>query len=158
MRSSIKYALVFLYVMQLSLLFKDTVLHMYKTAVERGQTERDRIARTIGGFTAVLLENGMTPGLDPHETVAGSDRNNLAALLFGTAGDQAHHVNHDLEDEWKRDQKGDKRRAHLKVWRKAYLIADLFSSQRKIPRPLQAEESHHNIPMRLLAFAQCAQA
>lgn len=151
MKDSIKIALIVVYAMQLTLMFRETVVHAYRSAVEHGEAERDRIVKAVAGLQH-FITTAVAPTFDPHESLQSGRRDSLAFLLFGVGADH-HDDDGDIEEEeHRKDQKEHFRKKGRRRALGERFIANLFPGSLRLPPPEGSEVSHETAPLRSLTF------
>lgn len=152
MRNGIKIALVLLYAMQLSLMFRETLVHAYKFAVERAEAEKERVTRTLDGIQVKLIRS-INPTLDPPVTISAPVTSGLAYLMFGFDD----HGSGDADEGDRRDdQKEDGAKRGRRRTPGEWLVANLFPKQLGSTMPKSDDEPRGTGIVRLLTFASCA--
>jgi hypothetical protein len=149
MKHSIKIALIVLYAMQLTLMFRETVVHAYRSAVDHGETERDRIVRAVAGLQH-FISKAVKPTFDPHEKLQARRPDSLAFLLFGfgVVSDDGG----DIEEDHRNDQKEALRKKGQRRTLREYLLANFFIAQLRIAAPPNSERAFIDDLLRTLTF------
>jgi len=122
-----KMALVLLYLLQLVVVFREQLTHLYRTAVESVHHQTDRAANPHTGLRA-MLERVVSIARPHHESLAAALSGPEAVLDSPHAKHEEHHVHDDdKKDRAKRPKRAD--------WR-GYLIGNRWHRiRRAVPTP-----------------------
>ncbi|MEY4745289.1 MAG: hypothetical protein RL272_1234 [Candidatus Parcubacteria bacterium] len=146
-----KMALVLLYLLQLVIVFRDQLAHLYRSAVESVHHEAEQAAlpRNQSGLRAVFERAVQIRKPGTHASlVAAASAAVTGAVLSGTGDDDGLEVHHDDDD------KKDKARRHRHRVFVAYLLRNLWPSIRRSPAAPSALTKRACDIIRVMLFAE----
>ncbi|KPJ85327.1 hypothetical protein AMJ57_03540 [Parcubacteria bacterium SG8_24] len=124
-----KTALVLLYLVQVAIMFREQILHLFRHAEEAAH--REAVLVTLDE-TETVLKRSPGPGIDPYETLVQVESVDPLAALLGYAlheKREEHHPNHRHDERQDRNRRARRRALY------AFVIANLFRTIQRYPRP-----------------------
>lgn len=147
-----KMALVLLYLLQLVIVFRDQLAHLYRSAMDsvRNEAEQAALPRAESGLSALFERVVQIRGPGIHATMAAAASTAVTGAILSGGDDDGPEVHHDDDD------KKDRARKHRHRLLVEYVLMNLWPAIRRSPAAPSALSERASDIIRVMLFPDAA--